>query len=131
MPTNAPMAEVDPASFRDPSGFVFSHQGTLYRQINQSYREHFDRLIASGLYERLSSTGRLVSHEVSDIEPLTDAAYLVIKPARVPFISYPYEWSFGQLKAAALLTLDSMVRGRRAAGILRGRPPPCPCLASV
>jgi hypothetical protein len=100
------MAEVDPASFRDPSGFVFSHQGTLYRQINQSYREHFDRLIESGLCERLSSTGRMVSHEVSDIEPLTDAAYLVIKPARVPFVSYPYEWSFGQLKAAALLTLD-------------------------
>ena len=100
------MPEIDPASFRDPSGFVFTRDGTLYRQVNQSYREHFDRLIASGLCERLSSTGRMVSHEVSDIEPLTDAAYLVITPDRVPFVSYPYEWSFGQLRAAALLTLD-------------------------
>lgn len=29
----------------------------------------------------------------------------IIKPEKIPFISYPYEWSFGQLKDAALLTL--------------------------
>jgi hypothetical protein len=29
----------------------------------------------------------------------------VIRPERVPFVSYPFEWSFGQLKDAALLTL--------------------------
>ena len=30
----------------------------------------------------------------------------MIRPDRVPFFSYPYEWCFGQLQAAALLTLD-------------------------
>ncbi|MCX6558696.1 MAG: SAM-dependent methyltransferase [Candidatus Aminicenantes bacterium] len=33
-------------------------------------------------------------------------AYKVIRPLPLPFISYPYEWSFSQLKDAALLTLD-------------------------
>lgn len=30
----------------------------------------------------------------------------VLKPERIPFISYPYEWSFSQLKDAALATLE-------------------------
>lgn len=60
----------------------------------------------SGLYARLSGNGRLVSHEASTIEPSTPDGYCVIEPERIPFISYPYEWSFGQLKQAALLTLD-------------------------
>ena len=42
--------------------------------------------------------------------PLSDAfddsAAAVIRPDVVPFISYPYEWTFGQLRDAALLTLD-------------------------
>ena len=32
-------------------------------------------------------------------------AYQIIQPQLVEFISYPYEWCFGQLKDAALLTL--------------------------
>ena len=32
-------------------------------------------------------------------------AYRVIRPERIPFISYPYEWSFSQLQDAALTTL--------------------------
>lgn len=30
----------------------------------------------------------------------------VIRPELVPFISYPFEWTFGQLRDAALLTPD-------------------------
>jgi hypothetical protein len=30
----------------------------------------------------------------------------VLRPEPISFISYPYEWCFGQLKAAALATLD-------------------------
>lgn len=37
---------------------------------------------------------------------LSDEAYAVIRPELVPFISYPYEWCFSQLKEAALLTLE-------------------------
>ena len=32
----------------------------------------------------------------------SDDAYKILHPRQVPFISYSYDWSFGQLKAAAL-----------------------------
>ena len=104
--TNPGPTEVSPASFRDPSGFVFFRDGTVFRQVNRSYREDYDRLMESGLYRELVDAGRLVAHEETD-EPAEkpDIAYRVLKPEPVPVISYPYEWSFSQLKDAALATL--------------------------
>jgi hypothetical protein len=94
------------ASFRDPAGFIFEHEGVLYRQVNPVGRAHFDQLLNSGLYASLTAAGDLVRHDTVDTALSPDgAASLVIRPARVGFISYPYEWSFGQLKDAALLTL--------------------------
>lgn len=94
------------ASFRDPSGFVFSHDSKIFRQVNQVYREEFDQFISSGLYGRLVKDGQLVPHqEVNETPPLPELAYKVIEPKKISFISYPYEWSFSQLKDAALLTL--------------------------
>ena len=34
----------------------------------------------------------------------------MLRPEPVHFISYPYEWSFGQLRDAALLTLELQER---------------------
>ncbi|MDP2776831.1 MAG: hypothetical protein Q8O48_04260 [Anaerolineales bacterium] len=100
-----------PASFRDPSGFLFSRNGVLYRQINRAYERDYARLIDSGLYERLVKAGLLIPHVESDQLPAeSEAAFKVIQPERVPFISYPYEWSFSQLKDAALATLSIQKR---------------------
>ena len=96
-----------PSSFRDPSGFLFFREGTLYRQINRAYQDHYNQFISSGLYEKLSSKQLLIPHEDVDIPPEDpDTAFKIIKPLQIPFISYPYEWSFSQLKHAALLTLE-------------------------
>ncbi len=95
------------ASFRDPSGFLFNHDEVLYRQVNRSYQSDYEKLIASGLYDELSEAGLLLKHaEASGELARTDEAYKIIVPEQLAFISYPYEWSFGQLKDAALLTLD-------------------------
>jgi ribosomal protein L11 methylase PrmA len=95
------------SSFRDPQGFVFSHKGTIYRQINQNGKANFDRLTESGLAEKLIRKKWLVKHEEVNFDiPLVGNAYKIIQPEQIPFISYPYEWSFSQLKDAALLTLD-------------------------
>jgi len=95
-----------PASFRDPSGFVFEQNGILYRQVNQVYREHYDHLINSGLYDVLIQRGLMVPHqEINNVKGLNDA-YKILEPSHINFISYPYEWSFSQLKDAALLTLE-------------------------
>lgn len=86
------------ASFRDPSGFLFWKDGILYRQINESYKQHYDQLMKSGLYTSLVSKGLLIPHE--------EVSTQVIRPEYISFISYPYEWSFSQLKDAALTTLQ-------------------------
>jgi ribosomal protein L11 methylase PrmA len=100
-------AEVVSGSFRDPSGFLFHADGVLYRQVNKSYSADYDMFMSSGLYEALTNAGKLVPHEeVGGVASVTSEAYRIIKPHLIPFISYPYEWSFSQLKDAALLTLD-------------------------
>ena len=94
------------ASFRDPSGFLFSRGGILYRQVNQLYAEHYDRLMSSKLYAKLVEAGLLIPHEEVSVEPEDPAlAYKIIKPEPLRFISYPYEWSFSQLQDAALATM--------------------------
>jgi hypothetical protein len=95
----------DSGSFRDPSGFIFFDNNILYRQINLPYQKQYDHLMKSGLYEALVHDGIFISHkEVS--YPLNDPeAWCVIQPQRIPMISYPYEWSFGAYKDAALATL--------------------------
>lgn len=63
--------------------------------------------MSSGLYKFLVNSALLIPHEdTTHIQGLSDDAYKVIKPERVPFISHPYEWSYSQLKHAALTTLD-------------------------
>jgi hypothetical protein len=99
------------ASFRDPSGFLFTDNGILYRQINRAYSNDYARLMDSGLYDRLVKASLLIPHVESDQLPAeSDTAFKVIQPERVPFISYPYEWSFSQLKDAALATLSIQKR---------------------
>lgn len=94
------------ASFRDPSGFLFTRDGILYRQINRCYADNYERLMGSGLYQELIGEGRLIPHEEVGIEAAdSEQGYKTIRPETVAFLSYPYEWSFSQLKDAALATL--------------------------
>jgi hypothetical protein len=93
-------------SFRDPDGFLFRRDGTLYRQVNQTYTENYQHLMESGLYQDLTDSGLLVPHVEVAIEPAEPRlAYKVIRPEEINFISHPYEWCFSQLKDAALATL--------------------------
>ncbi|PJE64591.1 MAG: SAM-dependent methyltransferase [Candidatus Ryanbacteria bacterium CG10_big_fil_rev_8_21_14_0_10_43_42] len=92
-------------SFRDPDGFLFLRDNVLYRQVNQNGKEKYDLFIKSGLYDELTKSTMLIPHDEVSILPETEEAYIIIKPVRIPLITYPYEWSFSQLKDAALLTL--------------------------
>jgi ribosomal protein L11 methylase PrmA len=98
--------EREGGSFRDPGGFMFRRDGQLYRQINAGCAPNYQQLMKSGLYQRLTEAGQLVPHrEVDHALAATAGANTVIQPEIIPFVSYPYEWSFSQLKQAALLTL--------------------------
>lgn len=97
-----------PASFKDASGFIFQDKKRIYRTVNQIYREHFDHLIESGLYRKLVKLNYLIPHQEIKKWPESIARngiYKIIEPQIVPFISYPYEWSYSQYWEAAALTL--------------------------
>ncbi len=72
--------------------------------------------MGSGLYQELVAERLLIKHEEIEAEGLEPSvAYKVIRPERIEFVSYPYEWSFSQLQDAALVALEVQ---RRA--LLRG-----------
>ncbi|MEE9190502.1 MAG: SAM-dependent methyltransferase [Candidatus Neomarinimicrobiota bacterium] len=98
--------EIVPSSFRDPSGFLFYQNGVLYRKVNPGYKDNYDFLIKSGLYDALVEDELLIPHmEIDENWSKADDGSIVIQPEPLQFISYPYEWCFSQLKNAALLTL--------------------------
>src|SRR5664279_3658592 len=98
---------IEESSFRDPDGFVFTHNDKLFRAVTPNYKENYDLLMSSGLYDKLIEKGYLIPHrEVESGDLPVTGMYKILEPEMINFISYPYEWSFSQLKDAALLTLD-------------------------
>lgn len=97
--------DVTGSSFRDPAGHVFVRDGQLLRQVNRDYAADYHHLMASGLYESLADRRLLVAHDEVPEPADSEGAYCILRPERIPFISYPFEWTFSQLKAAALTTL--------------------------
>ena len=96
------------SSYRDNDGFVFEQGGLYYRLIKPCYFPHYQRFMKSGLYTALADAGRLVAHKEIDknnfdTNNFTDCK--IILPEQIPFISYPYEWSFNMWQDAAITTL--------------------------
>lgn len=90
------------SSFRDPSGYVFvDNNNVLKRTVLPKYFAQYNALKASGFYEKVIKHGLLIPHH----ESKTTKESIELIPEEIPFITYPYEWSFSQLKDAALHTL--------------------------
>lgn len=92
------------ASFRDPAGYVFQDDGIVKRLVTSHGAADYRKLMDSGLYERLVAESLLVPHEEERIYD-ESGNLAILRPERIPYVSYPYEWCFGQLRDAALLTL--------------------------
>lgn len=91
------------SSFRDPAGYLFiDKKGDICRQINQPGFDDYNLLMQSGLYDALVKKDLLVTHKESKA---SHSKTKIIKPIKIEYISYPFEWSFSQLKDAALLTI--------------------------
>jgi ribosomal protein L11 methylase PrmA len=99
----------DPGSFRDPSGSVYRSGDRILRTVmpgsaSEAYRAARD----SGLLKDLAARGFILPVEeiaTPPFEAIAGAAHVLASP-RLPFISYPYEWSFALHRKAALLHLD-------------------------
>lgn len=113
-----------PASYRDNSGFVFKQNGIIYRYVHPVYQPHYDRLMSSGLYDELVKQNRLIAHqEITEINSFGFTEGKVLQPEQLPFISYPYEWSFDMWKDAALLTLQIAASALKKGMILKDATP--------
>lgn len=94
------------ASFRDPSGNIYiNRDGQVFRTVTQHGKAAYEYVKQRGIVELLEKDNFLIKSE----EVLTDENpyfYKLLEHPRLPFISYPYEWSFEQLRSAALLHLS-------------------------
>jgi ribosomal protein L11 methylase PrmA len=96
-----------PASFRDPSGFVYQNNGVVYRFVSATYSENYELLFSSGLKGRLEQQGLLLPFtEIPENHTDRPDWYRTLLPEQIPFLNYAWEWSFEQLKDAALATLQ-------------------------
>ncbi len=113
-----------PASFKDPSGFVFLYEGKYYRQVNQSFKHNYIFLKESGLYNQMVKEKKLIPHIELD-ENFSNSAdwYCTLLPEQITFLSWPYEWCFSQLKDAALLTLSILKEAIQYGMILKDATP--------
>ena len=104
------MIEINSASFRDPCGFVYDDGSHIYRTVTQTYAKEWDKFQDNGFLTTLFDRGLLPFEKITEEIPIElnscSENIAILKVRRLPFISYPYEWAFSQLKEAALLTLD-------------------------
>ena len=115
-----PAAEREPGSYRDPSGFVFRRDGVLYRQVNAVFADDWAAFESSGLHAALVAAGVLIADHPVPVDLASEAgAVTVIRPDEIEFISHPFEWSFSQLKDAALLTLRAQAMAEEHGMTLR------------
>jgi hypothetical protein len=100
-------------SFRDPDGRIFEIEGEIVRALSEEGAADWSAFEESGLLERLVESGDIV--ETTTASPTQLEAVTSVDPGggwvtalrheRVPFVSYPYEWTFSMLRDAALLQL--------------------------
>jgi len=129
-PTAVPFSRLDedgrndpePGSFRDRNGRVFYRDGEIYRSLGPTALANWQRLKETPFLAARMAEGSVV--ETRDADPaLAPEAAGVIAHARIPFVCYPYEWTFGMLKDAALLHLDLMRDALDADMILKDATP--------
>lgn len=106
---------VEPGSFRDRYSRVFYSHGRVYRGLSEKALSNWQKLSNTGFFSRFIAEGKIVQTEL--VNPLDEGIpknlvqdwATVLRHDLIPFISYPYEWSFSMLKDAALLHLEILL----------------------
>jgi hypothetical protein len=105
-------ASLEAGSFRDRSAHVFHRNGEVLRALSPRGLRNWEALASTAFFERATANGALIPTERLQGPVETDALKdwaAVLRHERLPFVSYPYEWSFGMLRDAALLQLDLLL----------------------
>jgi SAM-dependent methyltransferase len=112
---------IEPGSFRDRNGAVFYRDGEVLRGLSPRALSNWERLRGEPFFQDLVARGAVVASEQVDgpIAAGRGPWAAVLRHARIPFVSYPYEWPFGMLKDAALLHLEIMAAALEAGMTLK------------
>ena len=100
------MIEQNHISYKDSAARVVLKEYGYYRYIFNDYKEEYDHLMNSGLYDELTEKKYLIKHIETEIDSNDPKVYKLLYPFQIPFISYPFEWSFIQWKRATLSYLE-------------------------
>jgi SAM-dependent methyltransferase len=118
-----PPVTLEPGSFRDKSSRVFYEGEKVYRALSRQALAHWNLLQKTSFYPAFSRQGKIVpTHQVSlEVLPesMRDSWEAVLQHEPIPFLSYPYEWSFGMLQDAALLQLELLMSALQEDMILK------------
>ena len=100
---------IEPGSFRDRHGKIYYVDGRVYRGLSEKALDDWRALARTRLFARHAERGSLIGTRELDQPPSSDQLVCgwvgTLSHDTVPFITYPYEWSFHMLKDAALLQL--------------------------
>lgn len=103
--------QAEPSSFRDPANAVFYADGRVLRGLDSKASADWEAVNATKFFPKLLADGRVVGTRQADdalIASLGPDTHwtTVLEHDRIPFVSYPYEWSFSMLRDAAILHLE-------------------------
>lgn len=101
--------DVDPSSYVDPQGFLFHHDGCIYRCIRPLAKDLFTELMDDGLLAHLQENFALISAKTTKFHLDTEPEGLVLSHPKIEPLSFCAEWCPGMLWEAARITLDLAV----------------------
>lgn len=93
-----------PLSLVDQNGRVFFWRGRVLRAVPAAAAELMQARFASGVVEKCVSRGLMPGARITGLR--LPGAALVVEHERIPVVTYPYEWSYGMLQAAAAAVLE-------------------------
>ena len=106
----------DPGSFRDPASKVYelatsdNSKKRILRGLSNDSLNHYRKLSKQQFFSIFFEKRQVIdTKEISlnDVDlTLANEWAGFVEHEQIPFISYPYEWTFSMLKDAALLQLD-------------------------
>lgn len=122
------MVQFDSGSFRDRSSRVFLHDDAVFRALTAESKATWDKASQSSFFQNLISSGLIVETEELSVDQacsfVLPAEFVsILRHRRIPFVSYPYEWSFGMLRQAALVHLQILTEAVRGGFILKDASP--------
>src|SRR5262245_52006685 len=102
--------DYEPGSYRDRDGRVFYDGGRVLRALSPHALSEWNHVSRTAFFQTAMQRGRIVhsedaSADVLEADLLPDGWAGVLRHDAIPFVSYPYEWTFGMLRDAAILQL--------------------------